>query len=221
MTKTNPPDPGPDSDPFRISGVYDDAWEYKVRFVPSPEGLKVWSLTIAPTGLHPDGPPPEDVHGRGINTRILKAVRFPHIRQLIKEQTEAHLARVLEARDQAAPEDRPTVEEEVARAEREAAGAEPPTVRSAGRPATPANVNAQLALDVLDYKDQHGYRGDLRALWSKREGRELRVKAVDTRMRRLRGDRWLTGYGKLANIGPKLEEWLKANPATLRRQDKE
>jgi hypothetical protein len=221
LTKTDPPDPGPDSDPFHIRGVYDDAWEYTVRFVPTADGLKVWSLTIAPQGLPPDGPRPEDVPGTGINTRILRAVRFPYIRQLMKEQAEAYLARVLEERDGATPEDRPIADKELARARLESAGAQPPTVRSAGRPPTPDDVNAQLALDVLDHKDQHGYRKDLREMWSNREGHELKVKAIDTRMRRLRDDRWLTGYGKLATIGPQLKTWLEANPDSLRHQAKE
>ena len=220
LEKPNPPDPGPRLDPFTIRGEYDGAWQYVVRFVPSPDGRKVWSLTIAPPGLHPDAPPPDDVPGPGINTRILRAVRFPEIRQLMKEQTSAHLARGLKERDNAAPEDQPVVDKELARGRRESARAKPPTVRSAGRPATPADVSAHLALDVLDHKDRHGYRKQLRALWSKREGRELKVKSIDTRMKRLRDDGWLTGYGKLATIGPKLKAWLERNPDSHRSRQR-
>ena len=221
LEKPNPPDPGPGFDPFTIRGEYDDAWQYVVRFVASPEGLKVWSLTIAPTGLHPDTAPPGDVPGPGINTRILRAVRFPKIRQLMKEQTERHFARTLEDSDDAMPTGRAIIDKELFRARRESAAAQQPTIRSAGRPATPADLNAQLALDVLDHKDRHGYRRQLRARWSKQEGRRLEVKTIDTRMKRLRDDGWLTGYGKLATIGPKLETWLEANPETLRHQDRE
>jgi hypothetical protein len=221
MAQENPPDPGPDADPLRIIGHYDDTWEYQAQFVRTPEGLKVWSLTITPTGLRPDGRAPEDVAGPGINTRILRAVRFPYIRKLMKERAEAHLARVRNERDQASPENRAILEEEEMRAKREAAGAGPPKIQPWGRPSTPADINAQYALDVLAHSDQYGYRELLRELWSERDGTPLKVKSVDTRMRRLRDDGWLTGYGKLATIGPRLEAWLEANPDSLRHQAKE
>ena len=221
MAKPNPPDLGPEFDTFTIRGSYDDAWEYMVRFVESPDGLKVWALTIAPIDLNPYGLKPADVPGPGINTRILRAIRFPYVRQLMKEKAEAYLAGLLEERDRATPEGQAIIDRELPRARREFAGAEPPTVQPTGRPPTPQGVNAQLALDVLDYKDEHGYRGALRARWSKREGRKLDVKTIDTRMRRLRDDGWLIGYGKLATIGPQLKAWMESNPDSRPPEHKE
>lgn len=221
MAKPNPPDLGPEFDTFTIRGSYDDAWEYMVRFVESPDGLKVWALTIAPIGLNPYGLKPADVPGPGINTRILRAIRFPYVRQLMKEKAEAYLAGLLEERDRATPEGQAIIDRELPRARREFAGAEPPTVQPTGRPPTPQGVNAQLALDVLDYKDHFSYRKELRALWSEREGEILKTKTVDTRMKRLRDDGWLTGYGKLAANGPQLKTWMKHNPESRKRITKE
>jgi hypothetical protein len=139
----------------------------------------------------------------------------------MKKQTEERLARALKARDHAALEDKPIIDKELVRARGEAAGAEPPTVKLTGRPPTSDVVNAQLALDVLDYKDEHGYRGALRSVWSKREGRKLKEKTIDSRMRRLRNGGWLIGYGKRATIGPQLEAWMESNPDSRPPEHKE
>lgn len=221
LSKQNLPYLGLDFDPFTIFGESDDAWQYMARFVTTPDGLKVWALTITPKGYPAEGPPPEDVQGPGINTRILKAIRFPQIRQLMKKQTEEHLARALKEQDHAPPEDQPIIDKELVRARGEAAGAEPPTVKLTGRPPTSDDDNARLALDVLDYKDEHGYRTALRLSWIKREGRKLELKTVDSRMRRLRNDGWLIGYGKLATIGPQLKAWMESNPDSRPPEHKE
>jgi hypothetical protein len=214
LANPNPPDSRSTRDVFTFVGsTTDDAWTFTARLIASPTGLKVWSLTIAPTGVRADGEPPQDAPGAGINTGILKMINFPQLREIMKRQTDAHLARVLEELDNAPPEDRGLLEQVLARARREATRSTLPKTNRPGRPAADDGQRAQWALDVLERKDRHGYRQELRQLWIQREGGQLNERTVDTRMRRLRDDGWLIGYGKLASTGSKLKVWLESSNA--------
>ena len=222
MTTRNLSDLDESQDPFTLFGKTDDgAWEFTARFVASPTGLKMWALTIAPNGLRAEDQPPQDAPGVGINTGVLKKIRFPQIRDLMKRQADEHLGRVLEQLDRATPEDRKLLETEHQRAQREASRSKPAQKRSQGRPSADDGERGQWALDVLESKDLHGYRQVLRQSWSKREGRHLKVKTVDTRMRRLRDEGWLTGYGKVASPGPRLGPWLEERSGAQQPAEKE
>ena len=222
MATPNPLDSGPAVDPFTLVGATDDgAWTFTARLVASPTGLKVWSLTIAPQGVNADGPPPEEAPGMGINTGVLKMVSFPQIREVMTRQTDTYLARVLGELDTAAPEDRGLVEQELARAEREASRSAPPRTKHPGRPPADDDQRAQLALDVLGHKDHHGYRQELRQLWNRREGGRIKERTVDTRMRRLNAQGWLDGTGKVARAGLKLKHWLESRSGSQQSTEQE
>lgn len=205
MERTNQPDPGPRLDPFSLIGATDDdAWMVTVRAVASPTGLKVWSLKIEPTDRVAGDPLPNDAPGAGINTGVLKKISFPQIRKELARRTGGHVARVLDELDRASPEDREIIVRELVRAQSEESRSGDPTNRP-GRPAAGDMQRAQWALEVLRNKDEQGYRKRLRELWSRREENPtLKLKTVDTRMRRLAEDGWLIGYGRKATAGPKL-----------------
>jgi hypothetical protein len=212
MEEPFPPDPGPSDDPFSLVGqTADGAWTITVRTVASPTGLKVWSLNIEPAGLLPGNTPPDDAPGAGINTGVLKKVRFPEIRRELTRRTGEYLARILDELEEATPEDREIMEQELVRAHSEVSRSIDPTMRR-GRPADSDDTRAQWALDVLATKDQSSYRKTLRNLWSQREEKpRLKTRTVDTRMVRLGEDGWLIGYGKNSVEGPKLEQWLTSH----------
>lgn len=210
MANTNQPDFGSEPDPYTFVGkTHDGSWRFTARLVAAPTGLKVWALTITPEGLRADGPPPEDAPGLGINTGILKMINFPEIREAMTRQTNKYLARVLDELDNADPEDRMLVEQELARARRESSRSVPPKTLPPGRPAADDDQRAQRALDVLSLKEHHGFRQELRQLWNQREGGRIVERTVDTRMRRLSDDGWLDGVGKVARAGERLTTWLE------------
>jgi hypothetical protein len=207
-------DLGPLSDPFRIvRPINDGDWTLTVRTIATPTGLKVWSLNIEPTGLVESDCPPKDTPGAGINTGVLKKISFPGIRQQLASRQTAFIARALKELDGASPEDRDVIARELARVEGEKArSGEPMSPRRGRRRSTPEQ-RAQWAENVLEHKDRHGYRQVLRRLWIQREGKLIKVKAVDSRMTLLRDGGWLIGYGRNSMKGPQLLQWQHGHGA--------
>lgn len=208
MAKRNPPDLGPMFDPFRIVEPIDDGkWTMTVHTVASPEGLKVWSLNIEPAGLAANDRPPRDAPGAGINTGVLKKISFPEIRRKLASRQDRYLTKGREELRGASPEDREIITRELARVEGEKARSGEPLSPRRGRRRSTPEQRAQWAEDVLEHKDRHGYRQELRRLWIQREGETIAEKTVDSRMRLLRDSDWLIGYGKNSMKGPLLHQW--------------
>jgi hypothetical protein len=192
----------------------DGAWTHVIRFALTPTGLKAWSLTTTLAGHSKNDPPPAAVSGAGINSGVLRGISFPELRSELKQRADRRFQRLLEERDRSQADDLPILDNQIQQAQHESFRIHAPQGPREGKLRADDSQRAQRALDILDYKDHPSYRKELRALWSQREGRQLRVKTVDTRMGRLRDDGWLIGYGKLATTGPKLEKWLEADPTS-------